>query len=383
MESKEARYDRRMTADSLPLRLLLATLAGWVNRHQQQVIDYLVEENRALREQLRGRRVRLTDDQRRRLAAKGQRLGRRVLRQVATIVTPDTILRWYRRLIAQKWTSECRRQGRPGLRKEIAALIVRMATENPGWGYSRIQGALKNLDHRVARSTVAKVLRDNGIPPAPGRPSSWRTCMRAHWGGISGVDFLTTEGWTARGLVTYYTLFVLDLKSGRVEIVGSTRNPDGAFMGQAARRLTDAVDGFLARHRVLICDRDGKWTDGFRALLDGAGVRLVRTPVQAPNAKAYAERFVRSIREECLDRLVGLGERRLLHVLNCGALPRGAESPGSRQRFDCTDSSGGRSRRDSLSRSLGWPVALLLSGSLSVGQVFGQYGRRGRTPRRH
>ena len=161
-----------MTADLLSVRLLLVTLAGWVNRHQQPVIEYLVEANRALREQLRGRRVRLTDDQRRRLAAKGQRLGRRVLRQVATIVTPDTILRWYRRLIALKWTSECRRPGRLGLMKEIAALIVRMATENPAWGYSRIQGALKNLDHRVARSTVAKVLKHNGIPPARDRRPS-------------------------------------------------------------------------------------------------------------------------------------------------------------------------------------------------------------------
>src|SRR3989454_5889885 len=238
-----------MTADSLPLRLLLATLAGWVNRHQQQVIDYLVEENRALREQLRGRRVRLSDDQRRRLAAKGQRLGRRVLRQVATIVTPDTILRWYRRLIAQKWTWECRRQGRPGLMKEIATLIVRMATENPAWGYSRIQGALKNLDHRGARRTVAKVLKDNGIPPAPGRPSSWRTFLRAHWGAIAAADFFTTEVWTSRGLVTYYTLFVLDLKSRRVQLAGSTPNPDATFMTQAARHLTDAVDGFLSGHR--------------------------------------------------------------------------------------------------------------------------------------
>jgi putative transposase len=304
-----------MTAEFLPLRVLLATLAGWINRHQQHVIDYLVEENRALREQLRGGRVQLTDDQRRRLAAKGQRLGRRVLRQAATIVTPDTILRWYRRLIAQKWTSEDRRPGRPGLMKTIAALIVRMATENPAWGYSRIQGALKNLDHRVARSTVAKVLKDNGIPPAPGRPSSWRTFMRAHWGAIAGADFFTTEVWTARGLVTYYTLFVLDLKSRRVQIVGSTPNPDAAFMAQAARRLTDAVDGFLAAHRVLICDRDCKWTDAFRTILERAGVGTVVTPVQAPNANAYAERFVRSIREECLDRVILIGERRLLHVL--------------------------------------------------------------------
>jgi transposase InsO family protein len=305
-----------MTADFSPLRLLVLTLAGWINRHQQHVIDYLVEENRVLREQLRGRRVRLTDDQRRRLAAKGQRLSRRVLRQVATIVAPDTILRWYRRLIAQKWTSECRRPGRPGLMQEIAALIVRMATENPAWGYSRIQGALKNLDHCVARSTVAKVLKDNGIPPAPGRPSSWRTFLRAHWGAIAGADFFTTEVWTSRGLVTYYTLFVLDLKSRRVQIVGSTRNPDAAFMVQAARRLTDAVDGFLAGHRVLICDRDSKWTDGFRVLLEGAGVRIVLTPVQAPNANAYAERFVRSIREECLDRLILLGERRLIRAID-------------------------------------------------------------------
>jgi len=115
--------------------------------------------------------------------------------------------------------------------------------------------------------------------------------------------------------VTYYTLFVLDLRSRRVQILGSTLHPDAAFMTQAARRLTDAVDGFLAGHRVLICDRDAKWTDGFRALLDGAGVRIVMTPVQAPNANAYAERFVRSIREECLDRPILVGERRLLNAL--------------------------------------------------------------------
>ena len=147
-----------MTPDLSPVRLLLVTLAGWINRQQQEVIEYLVEENRVLIEQLRGRRVRLTDDQRRRLAARGHRLGRRVLRQVATIVTPDTILRWHRRLIARKWTFGPKRPGRPGIMKEISALIVRMATDNPGWGYSRIQGALKNLEHRVARSTVAKVL---------------------------------------------------------------------------------------------------------------------------------------------------------------------------------------------------------------------------------
>jgi putative transposase len=152
-----------MTADVSRLQVLLVTLAGWVNRHQQHVIEYLIEENRVLTGQLRGRRLRLTDDQRRRLAAKGQRLGRRVLRQVAAIVTPDTILRWHRQLIARKWTFTPTRPGRPGVMQEISTLIVRMATENPAWGYTRIQGALRNLGHRVARSTVATVLKDNGL----------------------------------------------------------------------------------------------------------------------------------------------------------------------------------------------------------------------------
>jgi transposase InsO family protein len=200
--------------------------------------------------------------------------------------------------------------------KKIARLIVRMATENPTWGYSRIQGALKNLDHRVARSTIASVLKEQGIPPVPDRPTSWRTFLRANWGKIAAADFFTTEVWTARGLVTYYTLFVLDLCTRRVHVAGSTPHPDEAFMTQAARRLTDAVDGVLVGYRALICDRDTKWMDGFRRATEDAGVRIVQTPIRAPNANAYAERFVRSIREECLDRVILFGERRLRHVID-------------------------------------------------------------------
>ena len=129
-----------MTADLYPLQVLLVTLSGWVNRYQQHVIEYLVAEDRVLKDQLKGRRLRLSDDQRRRLGAKGRRLGRRVLRQVATIVTPDTILRWHRQLIARKWTFRPTRPGRPGVMKEISTRIVRMATEHPAWGYTRIQG---------------------------------------------------------------------------------------------------------------------------------------------------------------------------------------------------------------------------------------------------
>jgi hypothetical protein len=152
-----------MKVDTYPLHVLLLTLAGWVNRHQQRFIEYLAEENRVLREQLGGRAPRLTDDQRRRLAAKGKILGRRALEQVATIVTPDTIVRWHRRLIAAKWTYARRRAGRPGIMKEIRELVVRFAEENSTWGYCRIQGALRNLGHRVAPSTIAKTMKEHGV----------------------------------------------------------------------------------------------------------------------------------------------------------------------------------------------------------------------------
>ena len=143
---------------TIQLQLLLATFAGWVGRHQSCVIDYLLEENRVLKEQLEssGRRMRLTDDQRRRLAAKGRPLGRRILKRIATIVTPDTILAWHRRLIAAKWTYSRNSVGRPGVMKEVRRLIVKRAEDNPSWGYARIQGALRHLDHRVTRSTIAK-----------------------------------------------------------------------------------------------------------------------------------------------------------------------------------------------------------------------------------
>ena len=180
-----------------------------------------------------------------------------------------------------------------------------MAEENPTWGYTRIQGALKNVGHRVGRSTIARILRAHGIPPAPERPRSWQTFLRAHWGEIAGADFFTTEVWTWRGLVTFYTVFVIELASPRVQILGSTPHPDEAFMRQVARTLTRA-DGQV--YGVLICDRDAKWSEPVRARLHEGGVRVIQTPYRAPNANAHAERFVRSINEECLDRLIPFGE---------------------------------------------------------------------------
>ncbi len=305
-----------MLAEIYPLQVLLLTVSGVVNRHQANVIAYLVEENRVLKEQFSEKVPRLNDDQRRRLAAKAKLLGRRALDQVATIVTPDTLMRWHRRLIALKWTYEAQRVGRPGLMKAIKALIVRFALENSSWGYCRIQGELKDVGHRVASTTIANVLKENGIKPAPDRPSSWRTCLRSHWGEVAAMDFFTTEVWTPRGLVTFYTLFVIDLKSRRVHLAGITTKPDTEFVAQVARNLTDVVDGFLLGHRFLICDRDTKFSLRFRIVLEAAGIRLIRTPYQAPNANAHAERFIRSIKSECLDRMIMFGEDHLRRVLD-------------------------------------------------------------------
>ena len=282
-------------------------VAGWWADQRQASFAYLIEENRILRAHLRGR-IRLTDDERRRLAVLGHRLGRRRLSQVAMIVTPDTILRWHRQLIARKWTYATR-PGRRGVLAEIRRLVVRMAEENPTWGYTRIQGALKNVGHRVGRSTIARILKAHGLPPVPERSTSWQTFLRAHWGAIAGADFFTTEVWTWRGLVTYYTVFVIDLASRRVQIVGSTPHPGELFMCQVGRSLTAAEVGLLRNHRVLICDRDRKWSGEVWRLLNEAGLRVVQTPLRAPNANAYAERFVRSIKEECLDRIIPIGER--------------------------------------------------------------------------
>ena len=298
----------------MSLRLLLATLVGWLDRRQQDTVAYLIEENCILRRHVRGR-TRLTDEERRRLAVQGHRLGRRRLQDVATIVTPDTILRWHRRLIARKWTYVKRRGGRPGVRAEIRRLVVRMAEDNPTWGYTRILGALKNVGHRVGRSTIARILKAHGLPPVPERPTSWQTFLRAHWGAIAGADFFTTEVWTWRGLVTYYTVFVIDLASRRVQIVGSTPHPHDAFMHQVVRTMTAADEGLLVQHRVLICDRDTKWSVQVRARLEEAGIRVVLTPYRAPNANAYAERFVRSIKEECLNRMIPFGERHLRRTM--------------------------------------------------------------------
>ena len=300
---------------------------AWASREQQRTIEYLIEENRVLKEQLGGRRLRLTNDQRRRLAEKGKQLGRRLLGRVATSVTPETIMRWHRQLIAAKWTYSSRSTRRRDVMAEIRTLVVRFARENPSWGYSRIQGAIVDLGHRVGRTTVSRILKREGLKPSPERPSSWSAFIKATWGECAAADFFTTEVWTSRGLTTFDTLFVIDLATRRIHLAGTTRTPNEAFMAQVARNLTDTVDGFLRTHTKLIVDRDTKFTRGFRSLLASGGVESIFTPHKSPNCNAYAERFVRSIKEECLGRMIFFGETSLRRALREYVIHFNAERP--------------------------------------------------------
>jgi putative transposase len=237
------------SVNALLLQFVVWTLAGWIQRGQQLRIDYLVEENRVLREQLGKRRVRLTDEHRRRLAVRAKALGRAALRDVAGIVTPDTLLRWYRNLVARKYDgSQSRTAGRPRTAVAIARLVVRMATENPGWGYTRIRGALYNPGHDIGRNTVKRVLTDAGLEPAPerGRSPSWKAFLKAHWNAIAAVDFFAVEVLTPIGLVRYFVFLVIELRSRRVQIAGVTHQLSDAWMAQNARNLTDVGEAFSA-----------------------------------------------------------------------------------------------------------------------------------------
>jgi putative transposase len=268
-----------------PLQFLLLVFAGWVNRRQLEIVEFLQEENRVLREQLGGRRLRFTDDQRRRLAAKGKALGRRVLDQLGGLVTPDTILRWYRELIANKYDGTARRgAGRSGTAASLQRLVVQFATENPTWGYTRLRGALGNLGHELGRNTIKRILAEHGLAPAPkrGKTMPWRTFLKAQFGVIAATDFFTVEVLTFTGLVRYVVLFVIDLESRRVHVAGVVRQPHGAWIQQVARNLVDTVDGFLKGKRYLLHDRDPLFTDAFRAVLRAAGVKCLKLPVRSP-----------------------------------------------------------------------------------------------------
>jgi putative transposase len=298
---------------------ILASVTGTVDQELLARIEYLAAENRILKAQLK-ERLKLSDAERATLAEIGHRLGGKVLGEVATVARPDTILGWYRKLVARKFDgSKARRSpGRPRIKREVEQLIVRMAKENHDWGYDRIVGALANLGYKVSDQTVGNVLQRHGLPPAPERKrtTTWSAFIRIHLALLAGTDFFTAEVLRLRGLVTYYVLFFIHLESRRVNIAGITVYPDERWMQQIARNATMEGCGMLRDCRYLLHDRDTKYTQSFRAIIASGQVEPLVLPARSPNLNAYAERWVRSVKEECLSKVVLFGERSLRRALS-------------------------------------------------------------------
>ena len=293
---------------------LLAYVTGTIDDELLLRNEYLAAENRILRSQIVGR-PRLTDGDRESLAEIGKRLGRKALGEVANIVKPDTILAWHRRLIAKKFDGSARRNypGRPRIDRETEDLIVRLAKDNRSWGYDRIAGALAVLGNEVSDQTVGNVLKRHGLPPAPARSkeTTWKEFIRSHMDVLAATDFFTAEVWTKGGLVTYYVLFFMHLATRKVHVAGFTPYPHEEWMTQMARNVTMVDVGFLSSHRYLIHDRDGKFCPAFVDTVESVGVKSVKLPARSPNLNCFAERWVRSVKEECLSKLILFGEASL------------------------------------------------------------------------
>jgi transposase InsO family protein len=299
-------------------KALLAYITGSVDQELLLRNEYLVTENRILCHQITGR-IRLSDGERKTLAEIGKKLSTQALAEVATIVKPDTILAWHRKFVAQKFDGSKQRQslGRPKIDQELEALVVRMAQENRSWGYDRIVGALANLGYTISDQTVGNILKRHGIPPTPERKktTTWKEFIRTHLDMLVATDFFTGEVWTMAGLVTYYVLFFIRLSTREVHVAGVTPHPHQAWMIQVARNITMEQWGFLSPGQYLIHDRDGKYCPAFQRLIDEAGITRVPLPPRSPNLNAYAERWVRSVKEECLSRFILFGEAALYHAL--------------------------------------------------------------------
>jgi len=298
---------------------LVATFAGWVNSHQNDIIAYLQAELAVTREHLPKKRLRLTVPQKARLARLAKKLNCATRDKYVTIFTPRTVLGWFRDLVAAKYDSSeaPRKPGRPRKAEEIRQLVIVMATDNLTWGYVRISGAMFELGHAVSPSTIKRILMEAGVP-TDGRHLkgfTWQQFLDAHWSTLAATDFFTVEALTWHGIVRYHVLFVIHLETRLVEIAGIVHRPHGPWVKQVFRNMTDAVDGFLLGKTHILMDRDPVFTKDARDLLRNAGTKPVRLPSKSPNLNAFAERFIGSVRRECLDKMIILGERHLREVL--------------------------------------------------------------------
>ena len=278
-------------------------------RSKELEILVLRHELSILRRQMQRPRLRQAD--RLLLAALSRSLPRHAWSVFS--VSPRTLLRWHQRLVARSWTYPHRRPGRPTIERDVQGLVLRLARDNPSWGYRRIVGELHGLGVAVSASSVRAIVIRHGLPPAPERDgASWRQFLRQHAATMLACDFLTVETiWLTR----IYVLFFVSLERRRIEFIASTSNPDGRWIAQQARNLLMQLADRGQPFRFLLHDRDSKFSGGFNEIFGSEGITIVRTPIRAPNANAYAERWVGTLRRECLDRILIINRRQLEHVL--------------------------------------------------------------------
>lgn len=298
----------------MPWKKMLAYITGEVDQSLLVRLEYLIEENRVLRSQIAGRLL-ITDPERKVLAEKAVAMGK-LMADTVTIVKPGTILKWHRELVAKKFDGSSKRLGKPVISPEIEELVVRMAKENPSWGYDRIAGAIRNLGYKVSDQTVGNILKRNGIAPSSERRrnTTWAEFIRQHKDVLWATDFFTAEIWTCLGLTTFYVLFFIQISTRRIVLGGITTSPHEEWMKQVARNVS-GCDGALENARYLIHDRDTKYTASFDEILRAVGIEPVKLPPQSPNLNAFSERFVRSIKSECLDRMILFSEKALRYVV--------------------------------------------------------------------
>ncbi|MHC4757268.1 MAG: integrase core domain-containing protein [Planctomycetota bacterium] len=307
-----------------PMTMLLMMLAGWINRQQQEVIAYLKEENNILRDELLKatgkKRILLNDNQRRRLAILGKKRGRKLLGEICCGFSPDTLLLWYRKLVAMKYDGSRYRSkyGRPKISDYLKQLIISMAKEHKHLGCRMLHGYLKYLGFKVSPATISRVLKEHGIEPAPNRPekTTWNEFIRAEWESLIAIDFFSVEVLTLGGIIRYMVLFAIDYKTRKVEILGIIPQAYGGWMEQIARNMTDPFDGFCKDKRFVVMDRDPLFTEKFRKILSSSGVQPVRITTASPNLNPFAERFVRSIKHECLNKMIIMGEKHLRYCID-------------------------------------------------------------------
>src|ERR1022692_37728 len=305
----------------MPWKKLLAWATGQIDEALRQKLEFVLEENRVYRTLLdrHSPRWRLHDAERKVLAEKGKPLGK-LLGEVITIVQPESLLKWLRRLVASKWDFSRRRTAKPGrpfVPAEIEQWVLQFARENPAWGYDRIVGALANLGPRVSDQTVGNILKRQALGPVPERKrnTTWAQFIRRHKEVLWAIDFFTTEVWTSTGPTTFCILFFLHLQTRRIVLAGITPFPNEDWLRQVARNLT-VEDGPMAKARFLLHDRDAKFSKAFDDVFQSAGIEPLKLPPQSPNLNAFAQRWVRSVKDEGLDHLILFGERSLHHTLN-------------------------------------------------------------------